>query len=101
MDTAADAMDLGSLSSATAEATAGEARDLDGLSTAAPPRATTHGPAAEALLEGTKYDAVTEDVAGSSEAAAAAGVRPPRRSNWGATIKKQKKKWKQHGGRPR
>ena len=44
-----------------AEATAGEAMDLDGLSTAAPaaapPRVTTHGPAAEALLEGAECDA--------------------------------------------
>ena len=39
----------------TAQATAGEAMDLDGITTAAgavaPPGANTHGPAAEALLE--------------------------------------------------
>jgi len=52
-----------------------------------------HGPAAEALLEGTKYDAETEDMAGSSEAAAAAGVRPPRPNNRSAPTKKQKKNW--------
>ena len=38
----------------------------------APPGATTHGPAAEALIEGAEYDAETEDAAEASEAAAAA-----------------------------
>jgi len=52
-----------------------------------------HGPAAEALLEGAEYDAETEDMAGASEAAEAAGVRPPRPSNRSATTKKQKKNW--------
>ena len=46
--------------------------DLDGLSTAAgavaSPGTTMHGPAAEALLEGAKYDAETEDVAKTSDA---------------------------------
>ena len=41
----------------------GEAMNLDGLSTvaeaAASPGAATHGPAAEALLEGAEYDAET------------------------------------------
>jgi len=46
--------------------------------------------AAEALLEGAEYDAETEDVAGALEAAAAL-VRPPRPTNWGAMTKKQKK----------
>ena len=40
-------------------------------------------PAAEVLLEGTEYGAETEDVAGSSDAAAAAGVRPSRLMDWG------------------
>ena len=79
--------------------------NLDGLSTAAgaapSPGATTHGPAAEALLKGAEYDAETEDSAGASEAAAAAvaRVRPPRPSNWGAMTKKQKKNW-HHGKHP-
>jgi len=68
--------------------------DLDGLytaaSTAVPLRATTHGPAAETLLDGAEYDAETEDAAGASEAAAAR-VRPPRPSNWGAMTQSQKK----------
>ena len=70
------------LSRPPAQATAGKAMDLDGFSTAAgavaSPGATMHGPAAEALLEGAKYGAETEDVAGSSDAAAAARMRPPR-----------------------
>ena len=75
----------------------GEAIDLDGLSTAAgaaaPPLAPTHGPAAETLHEGPEYDAETGDAAEASGAAAAAGVRPPRPSNWGTLTKKQKKNW--------
>ena len=51
-----------------AEATAGEAMDLDGLSTAAgtapPPLAHTHGPAAEILHEGAEHDAETGNAAG-------------------------------------
>jgi len=44
-----------------------------------------HGPAAEALLEGAEYGTETEDVAGSSDAAAAAaGMLPPRPVNWAA-----------------
>ena len=39
----------------------------------APPE--THGPAAEALLEGAEYDAETEDSAGASKAAAAAKTK--------------------------
>ena len=78
-----------------AEATAGEAVDPDGLSTAvgavASPGTAMQRPAAEAHLEGAEYDAETEDMTGSSKAAAAAGVRPPRPNNWGATTKKQKK----------
>jgi len=65
-----------------AETTAGEAMELDGLPTAAgaaaSPGATKHGPAAEALLKGAEFDVETEDMAGSSEAAAGAGMRPPR-----------------------
>ena len=70
------------LSRPPAQATAGEAMDLDGLSTAAgavaSPGPTMHGPAAEALLEGAEHGAETDVVAGSSDAAAAAGMRPPR-----------------------
>ena len=72
--------------------------NLDGLSTAAgaapSPGATTHGPAAEALLKGAEYDAETEDAAEALEAtaaAAAAQVRPPGLSSWGTMTKKQKK----------
>jgi len=72
--------------------------DLDGLSTAAgaaaSPGATTNGPTAEAFLEGAEYDAETEDAAEALEAtaaAAAAQVRPPGLSSWGAMTKKQKK----------
>ena len=54
----------------------GEAVDLDGLSTAAgaavPPGASTHGPAAEAVLEGAEYDAGTGDAGKTPEAAVAA-----------------------------
>ena len=91
----------------TAEATAGQAMDLDGLSTAtataAPPRAAIHGPAAEALQDGAEYDAETDDAAeaSESEAAAAARVRPPRPSNWGTMTRVQRKMWKKQGGRPR
>ena len=41
-------------------------------------------PAAEVLLEGEEYGAETEDVAGSSDAAAAVGMRPPRPVDWAA-----------------
>ena len=81
------------------------AGDLDGLSAAAgaaaPPLAPTHGPAAEALQEGAECDAETEDMAGASEAAAAAGGWPPRPTNWESMSKNQKKTWRKHGGRPR
>ena len=84
-------------SGAAAEATAGEAMDLDGFSTAAgaaaPPLAPTHGPAAETLHEGAEYDTETGGAAEASEAAAAAGVRPPRPSNWGTMTKAQKMHW--------
>jgi len=60
----------------------------------------THGPAAEALLDGAEHDAETEDAAGASETAVAR-VQPPRPSNWGAITLSQKKNWKQQGGRPR
>jgi len=44
-----------------------------------------HRPAAEALLEGAEYGIETEEVAGSSDAAAAAaGMRPPRPADWTA-----------------
>jgi len=58
-------------------------------------RATTHGPAAEAPLDGAEYDAETEDAAEAPEAetAAAARVRSPRPSNWGAITKTQKRHW--------
>jgi len=49
------------------------------------PGATTHVPAAEALLEGVEFDAETGDAAEASEAAAAvaARLRPPRPADWG------------------
>ena len=97
-----------------AEATAGEAMDLDGISTAAgpaaPPGATTHGPAAEALqlqtaVEGAEYDAETEDGAEVSEApvaaTAAVGIRPPRPADWGTLTRVQKANGKKHGGKRR
>jgi len=43
-----------------------------------------YGQPAEVLLEGAEYGAETEDVAGSSDAAAEAGVRSPRLVDWGA-----------------
>ena len=43
-----------------------------------------HGPAAEALLEGAECGTETEDLAGSSDVAAAAGMRPPRPVDWEA-----------------
>jgi len=62
--------------------------DLDGLSTAAgvaaSPGANKHGPAAEALLEGAENGTETEDAAGSSDAAAAAGMRPQGPVDWAA-----------------
>ena len=80
-----------------AETTAGEAMDLDGLSTAAgaaaSPSATTHGPAAEELLEGAEFDPVTKDMAWPSEAAAAAQVLPPRPADLGAMTKAQQESW--------
>ena len=91
---------------AAAETTAGDAMGLDGLpmaaGAAAPPLASTHGPAAEALLEGAECDAETEDVAETSEpaaAAAAARVRPPRPSNWGTMTKNQKTNWRARHGK--
>jgi len=81
------------LSRHEAETTAGEAMDLGSLpaaaEAAASPEATTHGPAAEELLDGAEYDAETENKARASEAAAAR-VRPPRPSNWGTMTKVQK-----------
>jgi len=93
------------LSRPAAQATAAGAMDLDGFTTAAeavaPPGATTHGPAAEALLKGAEYDAETKDVAEASKAAAAAArVRPPRPSNWGDMSRSQRQNWKLRGGRP-
>jgi len=79
---------------------------LNGLSkaaagAAAAPGTTTHGPAAEALLEEAEYDVETEGAAEAPEAAAAAtGVRPPRRSNWGDMSRRQRHKWKLRAGRP-
>ena len=67
---------------AVATAAGGAAEDGTG---AAP--ATTHGPAAEALLEEAEYDLETEGAVKASEAAAAARVRPPRPNNWGAMTK--------------
>jgi len=86
-----------------AQAAAGKARDLAGLSTAAaaaaPPQATTHGPTAEALLEGEKYGAETEDAAEASGAAAAARLRPPRPADWVTMTRGQRKNWKKRGGK--
>ena len=48
-----------------------------------------------------EYGAETEDLAETSDAAAAAGVRPPRPSNWEIISKDQKEMWMQHGGRLR
>ena len=61
----------------------------------APPAATTHGPAEEALLEGAEYGAEAEDTAEALEAAAAAAARvpPPRTCNWGTAMKDQKRHW--------
>jgi len=41
------------------------------------------------------------DMAGSSEAAAAAGMQPSKPTNWGSMTRKARKNWKQQGGRPR
>ena len=46
------------------------------------PGATTHVPAAEAILDGAEYEAETEHAAGASEALAAR-VRPPGLVDWG------------------
>jgi len=43
-----------------------------------------HGPAAEALLEGAENGDEWEEAAGSSDTAAAAGMRPPRTVDWAA-----------------
>jgi len=71
-----------------AQATAGGAMDLVSLSTAAGAATSTgaamYGPAAGELLEEAEYDAETEDVAGSSDVAAAAGMGPPRPVDWAA-----------------
>ena len=91
------------LSRPTTQATAGEAIDLDGLSTAAGaaalPGVTMYGPAAEALLEGAEYGAETEGVAGSSDAAAAARMRRRRREcgrqdKWIGWQREQREQWK-------
>ena len=89
-----------------AEATAGEAIDLDGLSTAAgaaeqPLAPPTHGPAAEALYEGAECDVDMGNAVEAPMPAAEAGVRPPRPSNWESMSKNQNKTWRKHGGRPR
>ena len=89
-----------------AEATAGEAIDLDDLSTAAgaapPPLAPTHGSAAETLHEGAEHDAETGNaVAAAAEAPVAAdalGVRPPKPSYWGAMSGNQRKNWHMREG---
>ena len=90
---------------AAAEAMAGEAMDLDGISTAAaaaaPPRETTHGQATEALHEGAEYEAETGNAAETPKAAAVARVRPPSPSNRGSMTRGQRQRWKQQGGRPR
>jgi hypothetical protein len=52
-----------------------------------------YGPAAEALLDGAEYDAETEDAAGCSDAAAAAGMRQPKPSHWGSISSNQQKNW--------
>jgi len=41
----------------------------------------------------------TGGAAEASEAAAAAGVRPPRPSNWEAMTRDQRKNWKKRGGK--
>ena len=67
-----------------------ESDDNDRLSatrlvcTAASPGATTHGPAAEALLEGAECNAETECAVGPLDAAAAAETRPPGPVDWAA-----------------
>jgi len=59
------------------------------------------GPAAEALLEGAKYDAELEGAAEASEAAAVAGVRLPRPADRVTMTRSKRQRWKQRGGRPR
>jgi len=87
-----------------AETTAGEAIDLDGISTAAgaaaSPGATTHGPSVEVLCEGAQcnVDMGNAAEAQAATAAAAAGVRPPKSSNWSAMSKMQKRNWFQRHG---
>ena len=86
-----------------AGAAAGEAMELEGFSTVegAAALAPTHVPAAEALDEAAEFDAETGDAPETPVAAAAAGVRPPRPSNWGSMTRVQRRKWDQQGGRPR
>ena len=58
-------------------------REQEQRGAAASPGAAMYGQPAEVLLEGAEYGAETEDAAGSSDAAAAAGVWPPRLVDWG------------------
>jgi len=55
--------------------------------------------AAAAEAAGVRYDAETENAAGSSDVvAAAARVRPPRPADWGTMTRGQRQRWKQQGG---
>jgi len=67
------------------------------------PLATTHGPSAEVLYEGEECDVDIGNAAEPLEAtaAAAAGVRPPRPSNWSTMTKDQKRRWCKRGGKGR
>ena len=89
---------------------AGAEANLDGFTTAvgavALPGATTRGPAEEAPLEEAECGAEAGDAVEAPEtavavAAAAARVRPPRPSNWGAMTKDQKRHWCKRGGKRR
>ena len=59
------------------------------------PPATTHGSVAEVFYDGAECDVDTGNAAEASAptAATAAGVRPPRPSNWSAMTKDQKRHW--------
>ena len=76
-----------------AGAAAGEAMELDGLSTVtgAVALAPTHEPAAETLDEAGEFDAETGDAPETPVAAAAAGLRPPRPADWGTMTRGQRK----------
>jgi len=90
---AAGAAEDGQMGNASAEAAmtaaAGAAEDRPGA-----PLAITHGPAAEVLYEGAECDVYMRNAAKAPVAAAAAGMRPPRPSNWGSMTKHQKKTWR-------